>query len=148
MHQSTSGSHYNLVALAQVTLLSACGLQLRNADPAAMKAWVMAIHERAAEVRASAPPAAAPPEAKAGAKGAATGGRPQAQAPAPAGQPQPPAGSSSSSSGAGGLSKRAQLMLELVIDIKNNKWVVTIMLTEFLLHSRPCMGDVCSAGLP
>eukprot|EP00882_Tetradesmus_deserticola_P005559 GHRQ01005853.1.p1 GENE.GHRQ01005853.1~~GHRQ01005853.1.p1 ORF type:complete len:459 (+),score=245.23 GHRQ01005853.1:253-1629(+) len=56
-----------------LTLLNAVGLQLRSADPAAMKDFVMAVHSRAA------------------------------------------------AAGPGGLSKRAEIMLELVVDIKNNR---------------------------
>ncbi|KXZ45420.1 hypothetical protein GPECTOR_55g326 [Gonium pectorale] len=59
---------------AMVTLLNAVGLQLRNADPALMKDFVLGIHTRAAELGSS-----------------------------------------------GQLSRRAQLMLDLIIDIKNNK---------------------------
>jgi hypothetical protein len=94
-----------------------------------MKAWVMAIHERAAEVRGAAPASITPAlgaagtNSKTGAKGSEAGkSQPQqaqqAQAPAAAG-----------ASTGGGLSKRAQLMLELVIDIKNNKWVNGVLCT-------------------
>lgn len=58
-----------------VSLLGSCGLQLRAANPAAMKDFVLAVHERVAQV----------------------------------------------SSQGSGLSTRAKLMLDLVIDIKNNK---------------------------
>ncbi|GAB4822711.1 hypothetical protein N2152v2_009757 [Parachlorella kessleri] len=56
------------------TLLRACGLQLRAADPLAMKEFVVSVHARAAEA-----------------------------------------------GGAAALSKRGQSMLELVVDIKNNR---------------------------
>ncbi|PSC75596.1 nucleolar MIF4G domain-containing 1 [Micractinium conductrix] len=59
-----------------VTLLHACGLQLRAADPIMMKEFVVATHARAAEAGAA---------------------------------------------GGSGLTKRAQMLLELVVDVKNNR---------------------------
>ncbi|GLC58960.1 hypothetical protein PLESTB_001421700 [Pleodorina starrii] len=59
---------------AMVTLLNAVGLQLRNAEPALMKDFVLGVHQRAAQLGKD-----------------------------------------------GQLSRRAQLMLDLIIDIKNNK---------------------------
>lgn len=56
-----------------LTLLNAVGLQVRSADPIAMKDFVLAVHNRAA------------------------------------------------AAGPGSLTKRAEIMLELVVDIKNNK---------------------------
>ena len=38
-----------LFFFVQVSLLAACGLQLRSANPAAMKDFVLAVHERVAE---------------------------------------------------------------------------------------------------
>ena len=60
-----------------VTLLHACGLQLRGGDPVAMKEFVVAVHARAAEEAAG---------------------------------------------GTGRLTKRAAVLLELVVDVKNNRW--------------------------
>ncbi|KAL4421444.1 hypothetical protein ABPG75_010735 [Micractinium tetrahymenae] len=57
-----------------VELLHACGLQLRAADPVAMREFVVAVHARAGEA-----------------------------------------------GGAGQLTKRAQILLELVVDVKNNR---------------------------
>ncbi|KAI7835645.1 hypothetical protein COHA_010459 [Chlorella ohadii] len=57
-----------------VTLLQACGLQLRAADPVAMKEFVVAVHARAGQA-----------------------------------------------GGTGRLTKRAQILLELVVDVKNNR---------------------------
>ncbi|GBF89357.1 hypothetical protein Rsub_02235 [Raphidocelis subcapitata] len=76
-------------------LLNAVGLQLRADDPAAMKDFVVAVHEAAARARACG--------AVAGAGGGSASGEAGAAAPA------------------GGLTKRAELMLELVMDIKNNR---------------------------
>ncbi len=107
------------------------GLQLRNADPGLMKEFVLGVHERAAQLgkdgerrgtkrrgsgdasRAALPCYRSEGNAK---KGHRLGGRAKygtssslhtfiALSPARAGQ----------------LSKRAQLMLDLIIDIKNNK---------------------------
>lgn len=43
------GTRTHWLHAVQVTLLSACGLRLRGADPAAMKDFVVAVHARAAD---------------------------------------------------------------------------------------------------
>ncbi|KAJ9511491.1 hypothetical protein QJQ45_029845, partial [Haematococcus lacustris] len=98
-----------------VVLLSQCGLRLRAADPAAFKTWVLAVHARAAQARTATPtplPTPAPGAAAPSATGRAGLTSPPASAPAPGPAPSP---------GPMGLSKRAELMLDLVIDIKNNR---------------------------
>ena len=84
------------------TLLHAVGLKLRADDPSAMKAFVVAAHEAAARARA-----------RGGGGGAAAAG-----AAAAAGGD---GGGGGGGGGSGGLTKRAELMLELVMDIKNNR---------------------------
>ena len=89
------------------TLLHAVGLKLRADDPAAMKAFVVAAHEAAARARARGGTTAAGTTAAAGAAGAGGG--------------DGGSGGGGSGGGGGGLTKRAELMLELVMDIKNNR---------------------------
>ncbi len=89
---------------AQVTLLSCRGLALRGADPAAMKDFVLAVSTKVSALHSS----GGSNSSNGGAKGA--GGK---------------AGGGTGSAGDGGggtaLSARARLLLELVIDVKNNR---------------------------
>lgn len=119
-------THIPSFMLAQVSLLGACGLQLRAANPAAMKDFVLAVHERVAEASSQ------------GNRAFVACRRLRALLFALQQREahsyisslsclalicvHPPSLLLSHTLCSGsGLSKRAQLMLDLVIDIKNNK---------------------------
>jgi nucleolar MIF4G domain-containing protein 1 len=92
---------------AMVTLLSAVGLQLRAADPVRMKDFVLAVHARVAEAAAAAAARAADGDADADAAD---------DKKEDDGEDDDGGGNSTL-----GVSRRARLMLDLVLDIKNNR---------------------------
>ena len=96
-----------LDATLMLGLLRAAGSRLRSEDPAGMKDFIVALQSRVAELQQSDEGGAG-----GGAGGAGVGGGGAAAAAA------------ATAAAAGGLTRRARLMLDMVIDLKNNKKVV------------------------
>lgn len=111
--------------VAMAGLLGAAGLALRAADPERMKEFVVAVHARAAECSITGAAAAAA-LAAGGTSGAATAsGRknenPKKKKEFNNDKDEKYLNSNTGATAFGGLSTRARVMLDLVVDIKNNR---------------------------